>query len=242
MTDILLVDDEPGMLETLTDLLEEFGYNVDSAGNGEEALEKIQDKPYDIVFMDVKMPGINGVETFKEIKKIRPGSVVIMMTAYSVEELLEEAVSEGAYGIMYKPVAIPKALEIIETIEKGALILIIDDNPATCEGLIDVLNEKGYRTIVAYDGAESLKLIDERNPDIVFIDMKLPIMNGLDVYKLIKVKRPDIKAIMMTAYQYEVDDLIRQAIDLDAFASLYKPFDVDILMELINGIINGKNK
>ncbi len=242
MTDILLVDDEPGMLETLTDLLEEFGYHVNSANNGEEALELVREKPYDIVFMDVKMPGINGVDTFKEIKKIRPGTAVIMMTAYSVEELLEEALTEGAYGIMYKPVAIPKALEIIETIEKGALILVIDDNPETCESLIDVLNEKGYRTIVAYDGAESLKLVDEKHPDVVFIDMKLPIMNGLDVYKMIKIRQPDIKAIMMTAYQYEVDDLLKQAIDLDALASLYKPFDVETLIELINGIVAEKKK
>lgn len=242
MTDILLVDDEPGMLETLTDLLEEFDYNVDSANNGEEALERIREKPYDIVFMDVKMPGINGVETFKEIKKIRPGTVVMMMTAYSVEELLKEAINEGAYGVMYKPVEIPKALEVIESIEKGSLILIIDDNPATCEGLVDVLNEKGYRTIVAYDGPESFKLLEDKDPDVVFIDMKLPIMNGLEVYQKIKEKKPDVKAIMMTAYQYEVDELIKQAIELNALASLYKPFKVEQLLELIDRIVEEKNK
>lgn len=212
MTKILLVDDEPQMLETLTDLLEEFDYSVDSAENGSIALEKIRKQPYDIVFMDVKMPGINGVETFKEIKKIRPGTIVLMMTAYSVEELLQEAVDEGAYGVLYKPVEIPNALETIESIEEGSLILVIDDNPVTCESLIDVLTEKGYRTMVAYDGPESFKLLEERNPDVVFIDMKLPVMNGLEVYKHIKEMRPDIKAVMTTAYQYEVDELIKQAI------------------------------
>ena len=122
------------------------------------------------------------------------------------------------------------------------MILIVDDNPNTCEGLIDVLNEKGYRTIVAYDGAESLRLLDEKEPDVVFIDMKLPMMNGLEVYKRVKAKKPDVKAIMMTAYQYEVDALIQQAIKLDALASLYKPFDVDKLLELIEGIIKEKAK
>lgn len=240
MTDILVVDDEPGMLETLTDLLEEFGYTVETANNGKEAIEKVKANPFDIVFMDIKMPGINGVETFRQLKKIRPGIVVMMMTAYSVEQLIDEAIQEGAKGIMHKPIQLPRVLEFIESIESGSLILIVDDDPATCETLIDVLNEKGFRTLVAYDGEESFRLVREKSPDVVFIDMKLPLMNGLEVYKKIREIDPEIKAVMMTGYQYEVAELVEQAVKMDAFASLYKPFDIDYLIQVIEGIISEK--
>ena len=69
--------------------------------------------------MDVKLPGMNGVTAYKEIKKIRSEAAVIMMTAYSVEDLIKEAVSEGAYAVIYKPVRIEKVLALIEGVGKG---------------------------------------------------------------------------------------------------------------------------
>ena len=69
--------------------------------------------------IDIKLPGINGVETFKEIKKINPAIAVIMMTAYSVDELMRESIAEGAYASIYKPFDPEKILKIIkDAIEK----------------------------------------------------------------------------------------------------------------------------
>ena len=116
---ILLVDDQVGMLETLGDILKERGYNITMANDGSEALERAKETQFSLALIDIKLPGINGVETFKEIKKINPAIAVIMMTAYSVDELMRESIAEGAYASIYKPFDPEKILKIIEdAIEK----------------------------------------------------------------------------------------------------------------------------
>ena len=116
-TNILVVDDLKSMRLTLGVILEDKGYNVVLAENGYQAIEATKQTSFALIFMDVKMPGINGVQTFREIKKISPKAVVIMMTAYSVEELVREALDEGAYSVVYKPFDIEK----IVTLTKSAL-------------------------------------------------------------------------------------------------------------------------
>lgn len=69
---ILIVDDDDGMIETLRDILIDLDYNVEIASDGYKAIEIVKNQSFDVILMDIKMPGINGVETFKEIKSIQP--------------------------------------------------------------------------------------------------------------------------------------------------------------------------
>jgi DNA-binding NtrC family response regulator len=112
---ILVVDDLKSIRLTLGGILEDEGYNVVMAENGYQAIEAAKQTPFDLIFMDIKMPGINGVQTFREIKRINPEVVVIMMTAYSVEDLVTEALEEGAYAVVYKPFDIESIVSIIES-------------------------------------------------------------------------------------------------------------------------------
>jgi DNA-binding NtrC family response regulator len=140
---ILVVDDDDGLSKTLSFVLEHKGYAVTIAKGGQESIEKVKGRPFDMVFMDIKMPLMDGVETYKRMKKVRPGVVVVMMTAYAVEELVQEALQEGAYAIIYKPLDIEKVLALIERVREakwGALILVVDDNPGTCTSLKNILS------------------------------------------------------------------------------------------------------
>jgi len=114
-TNILVVDDLKGMRVTLGRILEDEGHNVVLAENGYQAIEAAKQTSFDLIFMDIKMPGINGVQTFREVKKINPQAAVIMMTAYSVEDLVREALEEGAYAVVYKPFDIENIVSIIES-------------------------------------------------------------------------------------------------------------------------------
>ena len=122
-TNILVVDDQIGMLETFTDILEDRDYKVVTADDGFTAIKKVKEQSFDLIFMDIKMPGLNGVQTFRELKKIDPKITVIMMTAYSVEDLIEEAVEEGAYAVIYKPFNMDRVIQTIERVLKNNLIL-----------------------------------------------------------------------------------------------------------------------
>jgi two-component system response regulator HydG len=112
---ILVVDDIKSIRQTLGGILGDEGYNVVLAEDGYQAIEAAKQTPFDLVFMDIKMPGINGVQTFREIKKINPEAVVVMMTAYSMEGLVKQALVEGAYGVVYKPFDIDDIVSITDS-------------------------------------------------------------------------------------------------------------------------------
>lgn len=115
---ILIVDDNISMCRVMSFILEDKGYAVETAQSGPEAIAKVKETPFDIIFMDIKMPDMDGVETYNRIKKIRPEAVVVMMTAYAVEDLIQEALKKGANGVMYKPLDIKKVVALIEKARK----------------------------------------------------------------------------------------------------------------------------
>jgi DNA-binding NtrC family response regulator len=99
--DVLVVDDEPGMRDTLVAILEMQGYRVSSAPDGETAFAAVQDGSFDVVVMDIKMPGRDGVSVLEDMGD--PPPHVILMTAYAQEERLRAAVEANAFAIVHKP-------------------------------------------------------------------------------------------------------------------------------------------
>ena len=108
---VLLVDDEPGMLETLDDILTSAGYTVTAVNNGDTALEYLLRGGYDLVLMDVRMPGRDGVAVFEESGA--PPPPVVLMTAYAVEERLQVARDGGVHAVLQRPFAAPHLLDVL---------------------------------------------------------------------------------------------------------------------------------
>ena len=239
---ILIVDDDMGMCETLSDIMEDKGYRTVIALSGYEAVKKAKEAAFDVILMDIKMPGMDGVETFKQIKKIHPQTAVVMMTAYAVEDLIREALREGAYGVLYKPFDIERVMSLIEDTRKGGLILVVDDDPNTCETFKDILEAKGYQVGTALGGEEAIEIARENRYDMIFIDMRLPTINGLQTYLALREINPQVVAVMMTAYRREVGDLVEEALKKDAYTCLYKPFDVEEVMKLVDEICRRKRQ
>ena len=214
-TNILIVDDNANQRKTMSLILRHKGYAVATANDGPEAIERVRQSPFDMIFMDIKMPVMNGVDTYRRIKEIRPEAVVMMMTAYAVEDLVQQALEEGAYGIVYKPLDIEWAITIVEEAKQtqtGAFILVVDDDPGTCITLRNVLARKGHEVGIARSGEEAIAIAQQKAYDIIFIDMKLPVLNGLETYLAIREINPKAVAIMMTAYRQEMASLVEEAV------------------------------
>ncbi len=242
-TRVLVVDDDISFAESLTDILTEKGYIAVAVNSGEEALEKIKKRPFDVVLMDVKMPVMDGMQTFKEIKKLDRSTTVIMMTAYSMDDLVHDALKEGAYGVLRKPLDIEQVIRRIEISKAGgSLTMIVDDDPNIRTSLKDILEEKGYVATVAADGKEAIAIAKERPEDIVIIDMQLPFLNGLETFSELKKINPEIRAIIITAYKEEMKDLVEQALAGGAYACIYKPFDPQKIVEMVEEIAKKKKK
>jgi CheY-like chemotaxis protein len=113
-TRILLVDDNEEFLDSTKDVIEDEGYEVVTAISGEEALRRVVSESFDLVIMDIKMPRMNGVDTFTEMKKVKPDIKVIMCTAYIVEATIRRALREGARAVLNKPFEMEALLSAIE--------------------------------------------------------------------------------------------------------------------------------
>ncbi len=242
---ILIVDDNISQCKTMSFILGRKGYAVTTAQDGPEAIVRVQERPFDLIFMDIKMPLMDGVETYRRIKKIRPEAVVMMMTAYAVEDLVQEALEEGAYGILSKPLDIEKVIAVIERAREarqGALILVVDEDPATCHTFKHVLIKKSYTVGIAHTGEEAIAMVQEKVYDVIFIDMKLPTINGLETYLAIKAINPEAVVVVMTAYRQEMAALVEEALHNQAYTCLYKPLDMQEVLRLIAEIVERKQK
>ena len=106
MARILIVDDEQDAVEFLAGQFKNRGLEVDTALSGLEAIERVQANIPDLVFLDIRMPGMDGIAVLKKIKEIDPALKVVMMTAVQDEEIVEQAMALGAIDYIKKPVSL----------------------------------------------------------------------------------------------------------------------------------------
>lgn len=100
---VLVIDDQPGIRRLLLEVLTEEGYKVGTAANGYEGVQKAKELNPALILMDMKMPGMDGIDTLRELKCIGHGDKVILMTAYGELDLINEAREMGAYAFITKP-------------------------------------------------------------------------------------------------------------------------------------------
>lgn len=118
---ILIVDDQNGIRRTMTGIIEDLGCQVVDVEDGYQAIGRVKNTRFDLVFLDIKMPGINGIQTFREIKKLRPDSLVAMMTGFDVPELIDSAFDEGAICVIYKPFDPEQIVNIIRSAHRSCV-------------------------------------------------------------------------------------------------------------------------
>lgn len=112
----LIVDDEKIIRDFLNNLLSLQGLEVVKAEDGYKAVELSRTGRFDLFFIDYRLPGLNGLETFRQIRQIDQNASVVMMTGYTVEGILEQAVSEGARGLIRKPFNIGEIKYLVDKI------------------------------------------------------------------------------------------------------------------------------
>ena len=109
---IMVVDDDSLGREYLYETLMRGGYEVASVNNGQQAITRISKEAYDVIFLDMKMPGMCGMEVLEKVKSISPETVVILMTAHGTIETAVEAMKKGAYDYIIKPFS-PEQIELL---------------------------------------------------------------------------------------------------------------------------------
>lgn len=227
---ILVVDDDADACQNLSDILTDLGYEVDVAHNGYQALELVRENAYDVALLDFKMPGMDGLTLYREIKKLRAGTVAIVVTAYAGGTTGEEALQAGAWQVLPKPVDLPRLLKLMQEAVGQPLILIVDDDPDLCANLWDLLRERGYRVSLAHNETEARQQLAGEPFKTVLIDMKLPAGDGRSVFQQVRHADPQARTVLITGYRSEMDETVRGLLAEGADAVCYKPFDVPTLL------------
>jgi DNA-binding NtrC family response regulator len=230
---ILVVDDEVDTCRNLSDILTDLGYHVDTAHDGPAALALVRAKRYDVALLDLRMPGIDGLALYREIKTIRPEIVAIVVTAYASNSTASAALAAGAWQIVAKPIDFPKLLALVEEALDQPLVLVVDDDPDLCANLWELLRERGYRVCVAHDQEQAGQRLAERGFGVVLIDMKLPQGDGASVFELVRQSNPQARTIMITGNRTETEQLLQKMVSEGADAVCYKPFDVPKLLAVL---------
>ena len=233
---ILVADDETNMRATLADILRDEGYMIDTAIDGLSAVNMCEQQTYDVVLMDVRMPGIDGVEAFRRIRRHNESVRIVMMSAYSKNDLKRAVLDEGAIAFLSKPLDIENVIGLIQDVRETS-VLVVENDVETAGQLRDSLKEQSYWVKVTSSPHDALELAEQIHFDIVLIDAQLPAMNGLEFYLALKKISPGSVAIMVSSQEEEFATLAKEAVRQTAYTIIHKPLDLDNLFGLLQRII-----
>lgn len=236
---ILIIDDDEDHAESIADVLELHGYEVDLAYSGEQGINLFRQGDYDMILLDVKLPGMNGVETLFEFQKIRPEAKIIMMTGYSVEQLLAQAVENGALGVLRKPFQMEELLDVLERVKPRGMVLVADDDPDFAASVVPLLRQNGYDVKVAKTGEEAFQMAAADSVDCLVLDLHMPVLSGLEVYMRLKEAGRLVPTILVTGFAEEERDAITHLTPLTS-GLLIKPFNPADLVSAIEATAGEK--
>ena len=261
----LVVDDNEQASLVLRDMLETMTFNVDVAPSGEAALEAVrraaaQGRPYQIVWLDWRMPGMDGIETARRIRALAlgPQPHLVMVTAFSRDEVLRRA--DAALGIeetLNKPVmpsqvfdvairalrgeqrapilvaASPTALEEQLATVSGARVLLVEDNEINQEVAVELLTQAGIRVETAANGQIALDRLQQQSYELVLMDMQMPVMDGLTATRRLRALPglEKLPVVAMTANAMQQDRDACLAAGMDDF--VFKPIDPEKLWAVL---------
>jgi len=251
----LVVDDNDHARAVIIDMLQTMTFHTAEAASGSAAVEEVrlaadQGRPYDVVYLDWRMPGMDGMENARRIKSLGLASppLFLMVTAYGREEMLKEAEAIGIENVLVKPVnpsilfdttisvlggrresgsAEPGQVQADGRLAalRGCRILLVEDNDINQQVARELLEEAGLVVDVADNGRIALDMAQRCAYDLVFMDMQMPVMDGVEATReLRKVARlAQLPIVAMTANAMEQDR--RKCMDAGMNDFLVKPID-----------------
>ena len=225
----LVVDDHPTTREVFGSMLESLRFEVALAGSGERALELVESDPgaFDLVLLDWKLPGIDGVATARRLAATQHAPALVMATAHASDALVREAAEAGIAVFLQKPVS-PSALydaamtalgrdraraparEPIGTLpafQPGTGVLVVEDNPINQEVARALLESHGFSVECAGSGEEALERCSRRRYDLVLMDIQMPGLDGIETTRRLKAdpRLAAMPVVALTAHAMATD-------------------------------------
>ncbi|MCH8079307.1 MAG: response regulator [Proteobacteria bacterium] len=230
---ILVVDDDRDFAESMGDLITLEGHQPILAYNGIEALEIFKQNNIDLILIDYMMPGLNGIETLSEIRKLNSAVPVVMITAFSNSKLVKEATCQGAIEVLDKPFDINKLTKIFSRIKHFYNILLLDDDKDFADSMSTALLDEGFKVTVAYNTKQALDCISKSEIQILILDIRINGKTGIDFWYSIREVHPNLPTIFISGYTDQFFDQIEKIMKLTKIEVMNKPFAPSELISTI---------
>jgi two-component system response regulator HydG len=183
-------------------------------------------RPFDLTIIDVKLPGMNGVETSFQLREIRPGAQAIMMTGLNLEQLIASAVGNAAAEILRKPFAMADLVNAITVVRPDGLVLAADSDATFGKTIADFLDANGFATATAHSRHDISELIP-KELDCLILDLGPPILAGMEAYLDLRVHGGSVPTILVSSCNDQLPEQLAQE------QILIKPFDPTLLVDAV---------
>lgn len=260
---VLIGEDNRVNQEIIKSALESLGCHVCLCINGKEVIEEITLKPYDLVFLDIEMPELNGFETLQQIKKLKSENKiedlpVIALSAADLDTSRSKYIEAGFTNATAKPIRRNKLIEILsQNIPSykyqsssmpvkeflGAKILLTEDNDVNAELALNMLASMGCEVKVVNNGRQAVEECQANQFDIIFMDMQMPVMDGLEATQKIRALSTEVDfhtpIIALTANAMKGDRDKCLTAGMDDYLS--KPIRKKEISQLLAKWLNSRN-
>jgi len=243
---ILVIDDEPAIADLIKINLEADGYEVDTALDGMEGIEKAKASPPDVITLDVLMPGMNGFQVMELLKK-NPGTADIPVIFISIVEgpQKDRGFHLGAVDFLTKPIEYGELLKSLKKIESSIgkvtgvkkEVLVIDDEVDVANLIKVNLEDQGYDVFVAYNGPDAIAIARERKPEVIMLDLAMPGMDGFSVMKVLKQDKETEHIPIIVLTGHDTKGYKQKSLMLGAAQYMTKPFSEKDIVEEIKKVI-----
>ena len=252
MSKILVIDDDGIVRDSLEVFLTRAGHEVITAADGANGLLAFKSAIPDLIILDRDMPVLTGSEVLAKIMETGRKPAVLVLTGFDNPDDAEEYLRAGATAFLSKGDGLSNVLSEVDRIlgvpakkepasryERKACaapaahkagapkILVADDDEAIRDVLSRFLAASGYAVFCAADGGEAIAAVEKEEPDIILLDIQMPVKNGTEVLKELRKKAPRVGVIMITGNDDE--EIARQCLKNGAFDYLSKPVNLGAL-------------
>jgi len=233
---ILIVDDDQDFAESLGEVLDNKNHDITICFSPHQGLEIFSKQNFDIAFLDVKMPKMNGVELFLKMKSIQPCAKVVLMTGYSMQSLLDQARENNIFGIISKPLNMEVISDYLDKAKNSGIVLMVDDNDDFAHSIQEVLEGRNYCVEIAGTGEDAINILERKGFNLLLLDLRLPKMDGFQVIQELRSNGKFLPTIIISAYRNKYEEKL-DAISIDKqIMYMDKPVDVAKLIEQIEMI------
>jgi len=241
-TRVLVVDDNRTNIKIAVNLMKNYNFEIDEAISGFECLAKVKIKKYDLIFMDYMMPGMDGIETLKNLKELPNfNTTLIALTADAVDGSREKFINAGFDEYISKPIdkrTLDKVIDkmLNKKVNKNQ-VLIVDDNKMNIKIAVNLMKNYNFEIEESISGLECIDKVKNKKYDLIFMDYMMPGMNGIETLKHLK-ELPNFHATAIALTADAVEGSREKFLNAGFDEYVSKPIVKDMLDKVIQRMLN----